>query len=419
MKVCLALRAALKCALVVALFVSTRAYAEGHANRGSAPTSTPVVRRIELQELWRVGSDDTAVAFGLVGNAMPLTGGGIAVLDYQQDAVFEFSQRGELVRRVDLSGDGPGRLRCPTDPAMLPDGRIAVAQCFPARIDIFGGNWDYEKSIALSSNNASEEYRIESVMACGEDLVVLGEHITKIQEPGRFLHRRVNFVDVIARSGATLARVYSHERMVDFANNVFDEDHARYVHNVAIGFGGEIYVPTKRNGYEIGVFDARGQQLGRIARGYEPVKRSKEVIKYLTESYHAAMERVFPRFKISISPCEPDISFLEFTTPGELRVTTSRSYAENAAQVFCRYDIYSLRGEFLRYDDVVLPDDEARSGQLRWLDDERIVLITGLVDAARGQDASNSGAQGSLNEMVDDMYDMPMEIVVYRISHIN
>ncbi len=373
------------------------------------------IHRLELRELWRTGGEETDVVFGAVHKVIATADGGLACLDYQQARIFLFTRDGKLGREIDLSGEGPGRVGYPADVIRLADGRFAIAQVFPASVEIFDDDWNHERSISLYSHNENEELRLEDLWEYRGGFLVAGEHIEKVRADGTFLHRRHNYVRVLSATGALQSTVYTRERVVDFSHCVYDEDQMHYVPDVAIGPAGEIYIPTKRIGYEITAFDPDGNSRAVLRRDYEPLARTKQEIDYLETSRRTMFERTFARYTLKISRYDPDISGVACTAAGEVRVTTSRSYQCEDPAVFCRYDIFAAQGRFLRQDDVVLPTAEDRSGRLFWLDDGRVVLVTGLADAWRGVHASSNNAQGALAASQVELYGEPMEMVVYEV----
>ncbi len=394
---------------------------DGSGTLASGPVEDPGrpvegIHRLELRELWRTGGEETDVVFGAVHKVIATADGGLACLDYQQTRIFVFTRDGELAREIDLSGEGPGRVGYPADLIRLADGRFAIAQVFPPSIEVFDGDWNYARSISLYSHNENEELRLEDLWEYRGGFLVAGEHIEKVRADGKFLHRRHNYVRVLSATGELQNTVYTRERVVDFSNCVYDEDRMHYVPEVAIGPAGEIYIPTQRNGYEITAYGPDGRPRTVLRRNYEPLARTRQEVDYLEASRRTMFERTFERYTLKISKYEPDISGVACTAAGEVRVTTSRSYQGDDPAVFCRYDIFDAQGRFIRQDDVVLPTAEDRSGRLFWLDDGRVVLLTGLADAWRGLHAASNNAQSALAELGDDLYSEPMEVVVYEVG---
>lgn len=372
--------------------------------------------RIDLRELWRAGADESVVFFGAVGDPIVTDEGGIAVLDYQQNCVFVFSESGKLVKEVDLSGEGPGSVRYPCCLIRVEDGGYALAQGLPASIEILDSEWQYSRSVPLFSRFGTDELRLESIVAYRSGFLITGENIKKERTAGSFLFRRNNYVEIISAEGERVGSVYSRERIVDFSSYDYVEDDLHYVQGATVSPQGNIFVVTERNGYVISVFGPDLNRKAVLTREYEPLVRAEDEIRYLKAHREAIFRKSFSRYSIEISEYSPDISDLEYTRWDELRVTTSRSYECGELGVYCRYDVFNSKGEFVRQDDVVLPDFEKPGGRLHWLDDRRILLITGVDGAYRSLAASNEKAHEALDELGDVVDDGPMEIVVYEIT---
>lgn len=399
--------------LVLAFCAATSSFALA---RSEGANSSATRCRIELRELWRAGADESEVFFGAAGNPVVTDDGGVAVLDYQQSCVFAFSESGKLVKVVDLSGEGPGSVRYPACLIRAEEGGYALAHGFPASIELLDSEWRHSRSVPLYRKYGTDELRLESILTYRGGFIVIGENIKKEQNSGSFLFRRNNYVEVLSADGGRLGSVYSRMREVDFSDYDYVEDDLHYVHGAAVSPRGEIYVITERNGYVITVFGPDLRQKAVLTREYTPLDRPEGKMRYLKSHREAIFSRSFNRFSIDISENEPDLVKLEYTRQDELRVTTSRSYNCDEPDVYCRYDVFDSLGKFVRQDDIVLPVFEKSGGRLHWLDDDRILLITGVENAFRSMAASNEKAHKALDELDNDVEDDPMEIVVYEIT---
>ena len=208
--------------LVVLVWAGSSSLAGGPESDRGRPVEG--INRIALRELWRTGGEDTDVVLGVVHKVIATADGGLACLDYQQARIFLFTRDGKLGREIDLSGEGPGQVGCPADLIRLADGRFAIAQVFPASIEVFDRDWNHERSISLHSHNGNEELRLEDLWEYRGGFLVAGEHIEKVRADGTFLHRRHNYVRVLSATGALRNTVYTRERVVDFSNCDYDED---------------------------------------------------------------------------------------------------------------------------------------------------------------------------------------------------
>jgi len=107
--------------------------------RSVAPAVAPVaLAEADGIEVWRharrwtVSSDD--VLFQRIVRARIDVAGRVTVADAQLLRLLTFGADGELVRRIDLEGEGPGTVRTLVDVFTTPAGDLAVVQNWPGRI---------------------------------------------------------------------------------------------------------------------------------------------------------------------------------------------------------------------------------------------------------------------------------------------
>lgn len=403
---------AILCVYVAAAQAEPSARTKLKLSAGSAAESG---RRIKLRELWRAGGEDSEVVFGVIARPVETADGAIAVLDYQQSLVFTFARNGKLTRTVDLSGDGPGSVRSPSCIARLGDGRIAIAQCFPASIEIFDAEWNYLQSVPLSGNSGKDELRLENIVPYRDGYIVIGENIVKEFARNTFLFHRCNYVNVISPSGKMLKSIYSRNTDVDFSSYDYNEDEMHYVDGVAVGPSDDVFLIYSRNGYEIAAFDAAGTNVSVLSRDYESVRRREEQVRHLKALREAIWRRSIREFSVKISESEPDLSLIELSESGELRVTTSRSYDCGEPGVYCRYDMIDVRNGRFRHEDILLPRSEESGGRLFWLGGGRVVLVAGLMDAMKSMKVANEKVQGAVQEAGDEPMSGPVELVLYEM----
>lgn len=387
--------------------------AQATAPPPGCPPAAEHDRRIELREIWRTGDDDSEAFFGLAIQAMATDSGGVAVLDHQRAMIFLFSRDGRLTGEIDLSGAGPGSVAAPVKMIRLVDGRIALAQMFPAKIEILDMDWQYERTVNLFADALSRHAFgfLYDIVEYGEGFLVVAETVQELPLQSSYVRRRINVVTTLSFEGVMGEPLYSRTRENDWLayRYVEDEEYLITFRQIAARPAGDVFLVTSRNGYEVKVFGRDGREHPILTRDYQAVARTEQEIRFHAADFlaQAAHSR---NPEIVVSSTEPDIESLDYTAAGELRVTTSRSYRSDEPEVFCRYDVFDADGRFLRHDDVILVGED-RSGRLFWLDDGRVVLITGLIDAL-------IDFQASLRKVVARpraMYDRPMEMIVFEV----
>ena len=78
------------------------------------PQQAPVENIIQMEEVWRIGSDmDEDYILGIIRMVISDEDGNFYLLDTQQREVFKFSPEGEYLKSVSRKGEGPGEIeRC-------------------------------------------------------------------------------------------------------------------------------------------------------------------------------------------------------------------------------------------------------------------------------------------------------------------
>jgi hypothetical protein len=90
---------------------------------------------------------DSNYVFGEIASALPIRGGGVAVLDIYGCDISFFDSSGTFIRSVGGRGEGPGEFLLPLDFAILEDGRIAVIDLVNRRIDILSDDGELLSSL--------------------------------------------------------------------------------------------------------------------------------------------------------------------------------------------------------------------------------------------------------------------------------
>ena len=152
--------------------------------------------------LWRladslsVGALEGDLAFGRIADVAPRAGGGLWVLDAQNQTVYGVDESGGLVFRIGGPGEGPGELGNPTGVFEVDDGRIAVTESYPPALHWFDALGSHLETVYTANPLSGEgsgsppplgEWK---VMPDGESFV----HLWSIPLPGggqRVLHSLV------------------------------------------------------------------------------------------------------------------------------------------------------------------------------------------------------------------------------------
>ena len=173
---------------------------------------------LELEELWRVGGDDSDMLFGLVTQVMADPEGNIYILDTQLSEVQMFSPDGEFLRTLSRQGEGPGETQYPVDLFLMSDGTIGLVQTFPGKIIKVKQDGTPAGSITIGGGDPTQGgfVRLVDAKESAGNLVLGGERIVVNQEEGKRIG--TNFLASFNEDGTEKVRYLEKANVLEFAN---------------------------------------------------------------------------------------------------------------------------------------------------------------------------------------------------------
>ncbi|MBC8426574.1 hypothetical protein H8E07_20860, partial [bacterium] len=101
------------------------------------PADPPRVRRLQLQERWRIDAEDPeAPLMGYFGQSQVVAHDGrVYMLDDQLCHVLVYSDDGEHLDTIMREGEGPGEIRNPGVMLLRDDGSLAVQHGYPTKLE--------------------------------------------------------------------------------------------------------------------------------------------------------------------------------------------------------------------------------------------------------------------------------------------
>jgi hypothetical protein len=335
------------------------------------------VQPLALRELWRVGGEDEDVIFGRITDLKMHPDGSVYVLDNQLCQVVVISADGEHLRDISREGDGPGELRQPMGLVFLADDVLGVGMGFPGKLVTLGVDGTplgthYPVGAPADGNIAimiSLQY-VDGVLAASGGSIVLAADVPPHTD---------RFLSVSDVSLGEFHRILETATPFDPTGRIYVEADEYYIdRSWALGSGGRIYVPMKRDAYEISEFDTAGKLVRVFGRRYEPRKRTQ-----------VEKDRISPL----IDPGTPAITdwtienhdecvrrIMVHPDDGTIWVLTPHGHEDQPEAILETWDVFAPDGEYLRQVPVPL-GHEMNEGTCYLVGDGRMVVVRGTESA--------------------------------------
>ena len=380
-----------------------------HVKNSATPSKGTEI--IELEELWRAGGDDEEVLFGLITQVISDDDGNVYLLDTQLSEVQVFTTDGEQLETLSRQGEGPGETNSPVDMLFMPDSSIGLVQSFPGKIVKVDLSGDPAGSFTIGGGDPTEGgfMVLIDVKHAADNLVLGGVRITMDQAAGT--QTRTNFLASFSDDGQEKVSYLEKANKWDFSNLQIRETDQYFVHfrHWALGPDGRVYAAAYRNEYAINVYGPDGTLDRVIEREFESRTRDEEEMARVN-SIADAQRRQFPmEVKFELCDTEPDISTLRIAPDGALWVFNSQSAREQPEGIMATYDVFDQSGHFVKMVAIACDGDGEKDG-LIFAGSDRIILVTGFVDAAMSLQG------GASAETEDGEEPKPMEVICYRIK---
>ena len=363
-------------------------------------------QEVQLEEVWRVGGDDSEDFFGMISQVKVDDDGTVYLLDTRLAEIPVYSPEGERLRTLSREGEGPGETRMPSNLIFMPGGNLGIVQIFPGKITIIDKQGAPVGEFKVGGGDPTKGGLMQffDCQSVGDRLIVCGESIAM----GDGNQTRTNFVASYDLEGQEISRFFENPVFQDYSQWIFNEDEQVRVafRQVLAGPDGRVYLIPSRNRYAINVYSQDGALERIIEReNFEHRVRSDEDYELIKSTVQAQLAQL-PNPKITISRTEPDLTSLTMGSDGNIWVSTSKSGVDQPKGVFFTWDIFDLDGHFIKQISAACPGD-GEEDMLVWTPGGDAVQVTGFLAAARAL----GGGVGSGEE---DEEAVPMEIIYYR-----
>ena len=335
------------------------------------------------------------------------------MLDFQLCNVNVYDRMGTLVKTLFREGEGPGEVRQPRDLVLLEDGSIGVVQEFPGKIITVDRDGNPRDTIIPGTGDptAGGFLALTSASSRGGSFTAAGVRIKPTDQPGK--QSRTMFLTTLGADGVVAPSLLEESTSWDFNNFIYDEVKTlpSFWFANAIGPDGRIYAAPQRDAYRINVYTPDGTLEKIIERQYTSWTRTKAELDWFRTLFEGAFRSVPVELTLKLAETASDINWmnrgLQVDDSGNLWVLPSRGTREQPEGVMVTFDVFDPAGGFDRQVQFVCPEGNGTTDSLFLLDDERVLLIKGYLDAT-------AMMLGGVVEEDENEEAEPMELICYR-----
>jgi len=346
------------------------------------PNDPPVVRRLNLQERWRIDSEDPdAPLLGFFGpHQVVVHGGRVYLLDDQMCRILVYSDDGEYLTTFLREGEGPGEVRNPGAMFLRADGSLAIQHGYPTKlefVDLDGtprGRWRLQADAWIGQIRETPRGWFGTYTESR-----LGEN------PAEFV--LVFHAAIHDSTGARVAEFYREEKRERFPQTGKVDEAKEYnpwYAAAAVG-AGEVVLAPARDEYRIEWRSLRGETTRVVTREHAAHRRTREELEELKYSDYSIVngEISFPDRKLC--DLDPMIRSIEPLPDGSLRVRTSRFEKDMPPGMVCRFEVHAPTGELRERVEIYDPSGDYDVGYdvIALLDDGRAMVLRNQRPALR------------------------------------
>lgn len=305
------------------------------------PKEPPTVRRLQLNEQWRIDSDDEdAPVLGyFYPNQILAHDGRVYLLDTQMRHVLIYSDGGEFLGTILREGDGPGEIRQPGAMFLRPNGQIAVQHGYPTKVefvDLDGtprGQWQVGCNTWLNTIQETPRgwFGVYRESRFGDDFSSIASifHVAIHDDEGQITEeyfREEKEKQVGAGDTSNEAKEY-----IGWLTAVALED-------------GLVVHAAARNQYRLEWQNLSGEVTRIVTRDFTAHKRTEAELEKLKYTNYSISPDGLVFQKRELCSDDPMIKSLEQQADGSLRVRTSLFEKDMPPGMVCRYEVHEATG---------------------------------------------------------------------------
>lgn len=346
------------------------------------PAEPPAVRRLQLQEMWRIDpSDPDAPLLGITDPGKIVAHDGrLFLLDGQLCEALVYSDDGEFLGTVYRQGQGPGEIHDPHRMFLCSDGRLAVHYGYPTQLEFIDPDGTPRGRWRLGYN-AWAMYVHETPAGW------LGSYHQSMQngQPGVF--ESVYHVALHDDEGERTRDLFTRKHESRHGETGATDEAEEYTGwgRVAITTTGEIVHAPARDEYRIEWRNLEGETVRIATRPCAAHERTREEMDRLKYSSYSVSNGDVQFKKKNLCAADPMIGSIDPLPDGAIRVRTSRFEKDLPEGMVCRYEVHGPDGRLRERVEIYDPtgDYDTDYDTIALLDDGRAIVLRNQRPASR------------------------------------
>jgi hypothetical protein len=337
------------------------------------PSEPPIVRRLHLQERWRIDSEDPEAP--LLGFFHPsqvvVHAGRVYLLDYQLCQIYVYSDDGEYLTTFLREGEGPGEVRNPGALLLRGDGTLAIQHGSPSKLEFVTldgtplGRWRLQASAMMYSIRETSRGWFGSYT-----------EVQQGSDPSEYL--AVFHAAIHDSSGARVAEFHREEKRFEPQRTKSDEakEYPPWYTAAAVS-DSEVVLAPVRDEYRIEWRNLRGETTRAVTRTSAAHRRTREELETLKYSAYSISQGEIIFADRKLCDHDPMIEKLEPLPDGSLRVRTSLFEKDMPPGMVCRFEVHEATGELRERVEIYDPsgDYDVDYDMIALLDDGRAMVL--------------------------------------------
>jgi hypothetical protein len=348
----------------------------------TCPADPPVIRRLQLQERWRIDVDNPETpVLGFTFEPQVITHDDrFYLLDGQLCFIHIFGENGEYLGQILGEGEGPGDVRNPGQMFLCDDGRLAVQHGYPTKlefVDLEGnplGRWRLQ-------SNAYANKLLETPQGW------LAMYTDSKMTDGAGTLQLETFVALHDAEGGRTQELYKAVQKHEHHEGMSSDEEEEYLPWYTVVYAGDnqLVCSAERNHYRLEWRNLNGELTRVATREFQAHRRSEDELNVLKYSNYSIRNNdlVFPDRKLSAF--DPMIQSLDVLADGSLRVRTSFFQKEMPAGMVCRFEIHEPTGELRERVELYDPTGafDVDYDAIALLNDSCVMVLRNVQSAAR------------------------------------
>jgi hypothetical protein len=368
------------------------------------PAEPPRVRDLQMVESWRLSADDEdAPLFGIVSRVRTAgPGEDVYLLDRQLCQILVYSASGEFLRTIGRKGEGPGEFERPHEFEVLPDGRIAVRNGWPAKLVLLhpdgtpAGGWKPASTLSLARYR-----RVPGGWICNGS--------NRNEEKSDGIHSYSDgFIARFDDAGEQIQDYATGEYVYVHQPPTYDETQPFFpASRWDLTADGGLVMAASREEYRLEYLDPEGRLRRVVTRDFTPRRRTAADKNEIRGRYRLYQNGVKQEMEFHLLDHDPVIENLQVFRDGSLVVFTCYGNEDLPPGVATRYERHAPDGTLLEQVRI-LGEYEREYDRFMLLGEDRVVVL-------RNFDAN---IRSSMNMLEDDdpvRDDDVFQVIVYDL----